>query len=253
MRSDAPAFALGQERGERGERLRLRLGLWPSTPSPSLDTQGWTGKPPWRCQEGRFWPLSTPSVPGHPPFTEEPGAYLSPGRTPLVPSPLNEEGWTGWTGTKEPGKQGENVSTPSMDTGMDGDGQPSAPPGLAPRALPSPPDNSSRARIGPSPRYRASAPGSPDPGSPLPTRSESLPTGLRPIGTPLPWSQGRIPATYLVPGLRRTLRYRTPACEDGGVVTPVGSGRGCPIKTRISGPGLPSARISPVQTRIAVC
>lgn len=94
---------------------------------------------------------------------------------------------------------------------------------------PARPDNPSRARIGPSPRYRASAPGSQARRSALPTRSESLPTGLRLIETPLPWPQGRIPATYLVPGLRRTPRYRTSSCQPGEGVTTggvVGDGRG---------------------------
>lgn len=94
---------------------------------------------------------------------------------------------------------------------------------------PASPYNPSRARIGPSPRYRASTPGSANPGSPLPTRSESLPTGLRLIETPLPWPQGRIPATYLVPGLPRTTSYRTPACQPGEGVTvapSVGDGEG---------------------------
>lgn len=247
MRSDAPAFGLGEERGER---------LWPSTLSLRLDTQGWTGKPLWRYQEGRFWLLSTPSVPGHPLSIEGPGAYPFPGRTPLVLSPLNEEGWTGWTGTKEPGKQGENVSTPSMDTGMDGDGQPPAPPGLAPRATPAPPGNPSRAREPRLPRYRASGLRSQARRPALPRSAESLPTAQSPVGTPVPWPQGRIPTTRSFPAPHRHQHYRTtgwqpvPSVRSGGTV---GAMRGSTQKPNDLSDDHPFRRIAVSSFDSAIC
>lgn len=231
MRSDVPAFALG---GAPGEEREIRVS---DAPGPILARR-------------------TPVPSRYPPSAIPPPAVApSPAEAPTF-YPSVVEGGNGGNSVETPGNQGE-IAYPQDGNGQgNGEGRPTAPPGLAPRALPAPPDNPSRARIGPSPRYRASAPGSANPGSPLPTRSESLPTGLGPVETPLPWSQGRIPATYLVPGLPRTTSYRTPACQPGEGVTAVGvvgSGRGCPIKTQILGRGDPSAPVSPAQTRIAVC
>jgi hypothetical protein len=205
-----------------------------SAPPPRLEGAPWGER---RIGLGATWKADStgalPPIPPAPPCLQEgSGAVSAPWADAPCPSPLKKEGGTGGTVIETPGNHGGNALPPEEEREGNGEERPTAPPGLAPRALPAPPDNPSRARIGPAPRYRASAPGSPARRSALPTRSESLPTGLRLIETPLPWSQGHIPATYLVPGLRRTRRYRTSACQPGegvtagGVVTSGGGGKG---------------------------
>lgn len=204
---------------------------------PGRNAWGGTGNRPWERPiadfDAPFLPIR-PEPPArlHLPWAVAPSPAEAPSSNPSV-----VEGGNGGNGEETLGNQGE-IAYPQDGNGEgNGEERPIAPPGLAPRARPAPPDNPSRARIEPSERYRASDPAPQAPGSPLPSRSESLPTGLRPIGTPVPWSQGRIPLTYLVPASHRTTRYRTTTCQNGEGVTPVGDGRGCPIKRRFSDEG----------------
>lgn len=200
--------------------MRSSVHPLPKPGHPGVDRQTALGR-----QEGRFWPLSTPSAPDHPCSTEGSGACPTPGRTPLVPSPLSEEGWTGWTPSKEPGKQGENVSTLSMDRGMDRDGRPRLRPGLTPRVPPAPPIIPSRARIGPSAVIRACRRALPGSRSALPTAPISLPTAQSPVETAFLWSQGHIPSPSYSAGLVRLPSYRPLIRQPVRPVTAGGDGR----------------------------
>lgn len=222
----------------------------PVTPGhPGVDGKSALGR-----QEGRFWPLSTLSVPGHPCSLEGPGAYPTPGRTPPLLSPLTEEGWTEWTSRKEPGKQGENVSTLSMDRGMDRDGRPRLRPGQTPSVPPAPPAFPSRARelvirvfSVPHPPPQAARPA-------LPTAPISLPTAQSPVETAFPCPQGHIPSPSYFGGLHRLPSYRPSIRQPGRSVTAGrdgGDGRGRTKNQTLIGTLIPSACISPAISTIA--
>lgn len=222
----------------------------PATPGhPGVDGKSALGR-----QEGRFWPLSTPSVPGHPCSLEGPGAYPIPGRTPPLLSPLTKEGWTEWTGTNESGKQGENVSTLSMDRGMDRDGRPRLRPGRTSLAPPVSPAFPSRARELVIRLFSVLHPPSQAARPALPTAPISLPTAQSPVETAFLWTQGRIPSPSYFRGRHRLPSYRPSIRQSVRPVTAgrdVGDGRGSNQKPNTYWDSIPSACISPAISDIA--
>lgn len=167
--------------------------------------QGVTRNRPWRCQEGRFWAPSPPLLPDTPCLLKGSGVLSRPeADATSLNSSEEKRGYSSYSNgnTSWERRKADSASLPGRVHGRLRGATVAAPPGRTPVVPPITPDGPPRARIGPSSRYRASAP-------PLPRSAESLPTGLRPIGTPFLGPQSRIPSPYLFSAPQGRPCYRT--------------------------------------------